>query len=72
MAQIILNHIDIEIWNKRHVQFQPHDDVRHHHGNQRKWKDHIPEESITAFALARNIKITSKYSIYNYGITRDY
>ena len=25
MAQIILNHIDIEIWNKRHVQFQPHD-----------------------------------------------
>lgn len=27
MTQIILNHIDIEIWNKRHVQFQPHDDV---------------------------------------------
>ena len=27
MAQIILNHIDIEIWNKHHVQFQPHDDV---------------------------------------------
>ena len=27
MAQIILNHIDIEIWNKRHVQFQPHSDV---------------------------------------------
>lgn len=27
MAQIILNHIDIKIWNKRHVQFQPHDDV---------------------------------------------
>lgn len=27
MAQIILNHIDIKIWNKRHIQFQPHDDV---------------------------------------------
>ena len=27
MTQIILNRIDIEIWNKRHVQFQPHDDV---------------------------------------------
>lgn len=27
MKQIILNYIDIEIWNKRHVQFQPHDDV---------------------------------------------
>ena len=27
MAQIILNHIDIEIWNKCHIQFQPHDDV---------------------------------------------
>lgn len=27
MTQIILNHKDIEIWNKRHVQFQPHDDV---------------------------------------------
>lgn len=27
MAQIILNHIDIKIWNKSHIQFQPHDDV---------------------------------------------
>lgn len=27
MKQIILNHIDVEIWNNLHVQFQPHSDV---------------------------------------------
>ena len=27
MKQIILNNIDVEIWNNLHVQFQPHSDV---------------------------------------------
>lgn len=27
MKQIILNHIDVKIWNNQHVQFQPHSDV---------------------------------------------
>lgn len=27
MKQIILNYIDVEIWNNLHVQFQPHSDV---------------------------------------------
>lgn len=27
MKQIILNHIDVEIWNNLHVQFQPYSDV---------------------------------------------
>ena len=27
MKQIILNHIDVEILNNLHVQFQPHSDV---------------------------------------------
>lgn len=27
MKQTILNHIDVEIWNNLHVQFQPHTDV---------------------------------------------